>query len=417
MHDATVPRRTSSKLDKTKTPGVYRRHVTHCPREGRCKCPYVLVTTHRGKQTKQAFASYKAACEAKGDRTGTDRKAPAARTPFEDYARAWIASNQGRTARGFDDDTRKSYGRALELYAIPHFGRTPLRDIERRDIDKLITKLQRQRRELSAVTIARLRRDGLSDAEIDKRRKGLSATTIAKYLAPVRAMFADAVERGDMSVNPALRLRINAKAQRSAVDAEEHEREKTITRAELHAILTEVPEDWRLLFELLAGTGCRISEALGLDWTDVGSDGDHTTLRIERQWYRGTLKPNAKTEAGERTIDLDAALAAKLWQRGADAAGPMFATRSGTRLNDRNLRRVLDAACQRAGVSGVGFHTFRHTHGSMLIDDGWTIPEVSERLGHADPAITARVYAHAQRDRRRVVPSFRNSIESPAAAS
>jgi hypothetical protein len=42
----------------------------------------------------------------------------------------------------------------------------------------------------------------------------------------------------------------------------------------------------------------------------------------------------------------------------------------------------------------------------MLIDDGWTIPEVSERLWHADPAITAQVYAHKLRDRRRVVPSF-----------
>ena len=42
----------------------------------------------------------------------------------------------------------------------------------------------------------------------------------------------------------------------------------------------------------------------------------------------------------------------------------------------------------------------------MLIDQGWTIPEVSERLGHADPSITAKVYSHKLRDRRRAVPSF-----------
>lgn len=230
------------------------------------------------------------------------------------------------------------------------------------------------------------------------------------------------------SLGQQVRMRINAKAKR---DTDDPDREKTLTLAELHAILRVIPDQHRLLFELLAGTGCRISEALGLDWTDLRADGDHTTLRIERQWYRGTLKRNAKTEAGERTVDLDADLVAKLWQRGADATGPMFATRTGKRLSDRNLRRVLDAvthpqkrrdgtiveALVGPGLEWVSFHTFRHTHGSMLIDQGWTIPEVSERLGHADPAITARVYSHKLRDRRREVPSFSRPIEALEPAS
>jgi integrase len=79
----------------------------------------------------------------------------------------------------------------------------------------------------------------------------------------------------------------------------------------------------------------------------------------------------------------------------------MFHTRTGARLSDRNLRRVLDRAVVKASVIGVSHHSFRHTHGSMLLDEGWTIPEVSERLGHANPAITAAVYSHRMRDRRR----------------
>jgi integrase len=331
---------------------------------------YVVVTVHRGKQTKTFHPTIGLAREARGDRTGTERKPPAARTPFDEYALAWVDSCQGRTSRGFDADTRAGYKRALELYAIPHLGRTPLRDIDRRDIDDLITKMQ---------------------------CKGLSAASIAAYLAPVRAMFSDAVERGDIAANPALRMRINAKAGRDR-DRDDAPAEKTLTRAELSALLDATPDRWRLLFELLKGTGVRISEALGLDWTDLAQRGESTTLRIERQWYRGKLKPNAKTEAGERTIALDAGLAARLWAAGADSTGPMFATRTGQRLNDRNLRRVLDSAAARAGVVGVSFHTFRHTHGSMLLEAGWTIPQVSKRLGHADPAITARVYSHAMRD-------------------
>lgn len=84
------------------------------------------------------------------------------------------------------------------------------------------------------------------------------------------------------TVNPAVKLRINAKAKKSAT-ADEPRREKTLTLAELHAILRAIPDQHRLLFDVLAGTGCRISEALGLDWTDLRADGDHTTLRIERQ--------------------------------------------------------------------------------------------------------------------------------------
>lgn len=130
---------------------------------------YVVVTRHRKRQVKTFHAKIAEAREAKSDRTGSARPAPQTKKPFEDYAREWVDHCQGRTARGFDADTRRSCRRALELYAIPHFERTPLRDIERRDVEKLITKMQRQ---------------------------GLSASSIGRYLATVRAMFADAVERG-----------------------------------------------------------------------------------------------------------------------------------------------------------------------------------------------------------------------------
>lgn len=317
---------------------------------------------------KTFHASYELAREARGDRTRTNRQAPQSRRPFDEYARGWIGSCQGRTVRGFDEDTRSSYRAILEAHAIPHFGSMPLRDIERKDVKALIAKLQRQ---------------------------GLSPATISRYIAPLRSMFSDAVEDGELTVNPALRLTINAKARK----AECRERVKLLTRAELAAVLAAIPEQHRLLFEVLAGTGCRISEALGLECRDLGDDG--RTLRIERQWYRGKLKPNTKTEAGARTIELSPELAVKLWAIGADRIGPLFHTRTGKHLSDRNMRRVLDAATAKVGITGVGLHTFRHTHGSILLDERWTIPEVSHRLGHADPAITARVYSHAMPDRTR----------------
>jgi len=356
------------KLERTNTPGIYRRHAASCSGKGKCACPYVVITRHRGKQAKTFHRTLDLAREAKADRTRTDRQAPQSRRPFDQYARQWVTTCQGRTVRGFDDDTRASYAASLEAHAIPHFTSTPLRDITRKDVRALVAKLQRQ---------------------------GLAASTIARYLAPVRALFSDGVEDGELAANPALRLTINAKAGRKSTD--EPAREKALTRAELSAVLAAIPEPHRLIFEVMAGTGCRVSEALGLEWRDLGENG--ATLRIERQWYRGTLKANTKTEAGKRTVKLSPELAARLWERGADATGPMFHTRTGQRLNDRNLRRVLDAATIKTGVVGVSYHTFRHTHGSMLLDQGWSIADVADRLGHANPAITAQVYSHRMRDR------------------
>jgi integrase len=47
-----------------------------------------------------------------------------------------------------------------------------------------------------------------------------------------------------------------------------------------------------------------------------------------------------------------------------------------------------------AKVPDVGLHTLRHTHASMLIAANVDIVEISKRLGHADPSITLKVYAH-----------------------
>jgi hypothetical protein len=119
-------------LIRTGTPGVYCRGSR-----------YVAVTLRRGRQHKTFHHTLAEAREARSDRSGRARPAPQTRQPFDTYARAWVEDYQGRTRRGFDEDTRKSYRRALELYAIPHFGATPLREIDRESVGGLVGKLQR----------------------------------------------------------------------------------------------------------------------------------------------------------------------------------------------------------------------------------------------------------------------------------
>jgi integrase len=211
-------------------------------------------------------------------------------------------------------------------------------------------------------------------------------------------MFSDAVEDGALAANPALRLAINSKARPKAKSGKP-ERVKTMTRAELAALLTVVKgERDKIFFEVLAHTGCRISEGLGLDCTDIQKRGDRRfTLRIERQWYRGKLKRYTKSANGLRTITLPPQLGRKLWEMCADRAGPMFCTRTGMRLSDRNMSRVLERAEKDAKLPHVSPHSLRHTHGSMLLDEGWPITDVAARLGD-DVQTVAKTYARKLRD-------------------
>jgi integrase len=49
---------------------------------------------------------------------------------------------------------------------------------------------------------------------------------------------------------------------------------------------------------------------------------------------------------------------------------------------------------ERLGLPEITFHALRHTHASMLIASGLDIVTVSKRLGHANPNVTLKTYAH-----------------------
>ena len=345
-----------AKMERTATPGVYRRGSR-----------YVVCWRYRGDQYRKSFRTYAEAVEAKGRRmAGNDRK-PATQATLADYKDEWLAGYAGRTARGFTENTRSAYRYALGL-AIEHFDGDP------------------PRRE---TKLAEIEPGDVRNYVVWLGRRDLSSASVVSYMTPLRAMFATAAEDGVLRVNPCATVRVNARR-----DDEEEEPETTaMTRVELARVLAELPPEWQPFFELLAKTGLRVSEALGLDWADV-EFGGRPVLHVRRQFYRGTVK-RLKTRTGKRDLPLSPGLARALWTaRPAGADGPVFRTRNGTRYLDRNVRRILDPATERAGVPWAWFHTFRHTCASMLFEGGKNIKQVAEWLGHTDPAFTLRTYVH-----------------------
>ena len=223
--------------------------------------------------------------------------------------------------------------------------------------------------------------------------EGMAPSSVRKRLAPLKAMFATAVEDGAIPRDPTRAVRVSGR--RSDGEVEE-ERVHAVTREQLGRFLAEVPEEWRLFFELLAHGGLRISEQIGLDCGDV-LFGERPRLRVERQHCKGETR-GLKYES-RREVPLAPGMARRLWvlteggRRPKDA--PLFPNARGGRLSESNLRyRVLDKVRERADLPWVTFHTFRHTCASLLFEAGKDVKQVSEWLGHADPAFTLRTYVH-----------------------
>ena len=106
-------------------------------------------------------------------------------------------------------------------------------------------------------------------------------------MAPLKATLADAYENGLVTVD-ASRVRVVVSDRRRARSLKPAS--KRLTGEQTATILAAIPERYRLLFLLLACTGRRISEALGLQWQDLEQTPAGPVLKIRRKSYRGKLK-------------------------------------------------------------------------------------------------------------------------------
>jgi integrase len=156
------------------------------------------------------------------------------------------------------------------------------------------------------------------------------------------------------------------------------------------------------LIVLLAYTGMRAREALGLRWQDI--DLDAATIRLRWQLGRDDrVYAPLKTDAGERDILVLPALRRRLiahrlaspWTRPGD---PVFAATSGKPKAYRNFRRALALVADELGLDLVA-HDFRRSYASFLIvaaraDEA----AVTALMGHANIETTRRIYAGDWRD-------------------
>ena len=271
-------------------------------------------------------------------------------------------------------------------YVVDRIGRTPLVDVNGATLDHLYAELVR---------------------EGGAKGQPLAASTVHDVHRTLHKAFADAIRWQVLDRNPSEaseppRLDRVAEDARDALHA--------WSADELRRFLTATA-DHRLgsLFYVAATTGMRRSELLGLRWSDV--DTAKASLRVAQKLVTGAdgyeLRRSTKTQAGARTIDLDAAtldvlakhrvaqnkLRLMLGEGYADH-GLVFAQPDGTPMPPPALTQAFRRAVRNADVPRIRLHDVRHTHATLLLKAGEPVAVVSERLGHASSVVTMTIYAH-----------------------
>jgi integrase len=167
----------------------------------------------------------------------------------------------------------------------------------------------------------------------------------------------------------------------------------TVEAAEVETILSAAKDHYRILYALLAGSGLRISEALGLEiGKHLPEDCSIVLVRQQRSKKGSTIEPYPKTDAGFRNVDLDPTLASLLKTYISNRpSGFLFETPSGLPLSPRNITRdSLHPILKAMGRESAGFHIFRRFRESILQMSEVRTLLIDYWMGHANGEMAGR---------------------------
>ena len=239
-------------------------------------------------------------------------------------------------------------------------------------------------------------------------RRALSPRSVAYVHTILHRAFRDAVRWNLIVRNPA------DQADPPRARPSDRVRARTWTGEEIARFLEATTESRHApLWRLIATTGLRRGEALGLRWEDV--DLAKARMSINRTLvqigdYRsgdtGLAWGTPKTARGRRAISLDPETAAALkahrarqrQERLASAGyvdeGLMFADRKGRPLHPKVVSNQFRKAVARHEMPYLSVHGLRHSWATLALQAGIHPKIVQERLGHSTISITLDIYSH-----------------------
>ena len=224
---------------------------------------------------------------------------------------------------------------------------------------------------------------------------GATSRTVARRIAALRRYFGWAIRRNMATIDPTEAMHTPKTKGRLPRPLDE----QTVTTL----VTTEDPEapHWRrardrAALEILYGSGLRVSEVCSLELQSMSSD--KTTLRVMGKGSKERIVPlsSPATAAITHWLTLRSEVANET------SGNALLLSSRGKPVGRRDVARLLDEACERAGiVGGTHPHALRHSFATHLMDNGADTRSIQELLGHSDAATTQR-YTHVSKERLRL---------------
>ncbi|AKS22818.1 MAG: hypothetical protein C75L2_00020097 [Leptospirillum sp. Group II 'C75'] len=254
--------------------------------------------------------------------------------------------------------TFRGYRSAVHHRLLPAFGHVKMKDLTTQAVRKWIGSL----------------------TDISNKR-------INNLLTPLRAIFADAYQDGQINRNPLDRIRNLPLATKEP---------EPFTPEEISRILAAADPISRNLFQFAFWSGLRTSELIGLEWGDV--DFKKGFVSVRRAVLRGHVK-ETKTKSGHRDIVLliPAREALERQMEYTFLLGPkgrVFChplTRKAFWM-DQEIYRFWDSLLRKAGVPFRNPYQTRHTYASLLLSAGENPMFVAQQMGHRDWGMIRKRY-------------------------
>jgi len=291
-----------------------------------------------------------------------------------EYAAQWLEAVRLQRRLG----TYRNYEYCLRCHVLPTLGARELGTVRRSDVRSLVTMLLRD--------------------------TGLKASTTKTVIIALRSLFSAAVEDELIPYNVAsapkklIQQRSDEGGGRPALMGDDLVR--FLRAAEL---LTPA---FFPVFLLMARTGVRIGEALGLQWDDL--DFTRRRARIVRQaWPKGRIGPTKTGRPHE--VDLSAQLVTVLQQHRASIVGPWcFPGAMGWPYSRSTLHLAFRQIAAGLGLDAhCSPHSLRHGFASTLLAKGVPLAYVQRALNHTDPKLTSSLYgSHAPNENVAAVDSL-----------
>lgn len=258
-------------------------------------------------------------------------------------------------------------------------------------------------------SIGRVRLDHLKPIHFqklytEKRQSGLASSTIRLIHNVCRRALNWAVRMGMLARSPVDQV----------TPPQVVQKEMKFWTAEEAKTFLETAEDspYYTAFYVAIFTGMRMGELRALKWTDIDWEGSRISIRRRVQFKRGeiVIQSGTKTSKHGRVIEISESVVARLkkhrvaqakqlLQLGGNRDNWVFLSPKGNLLPDITLYKAFIRLTKKAGLPQIRFHDLRHTHATLLLQQGVHPKIVSERLGHSTISMTLDIYSH-------VIPSM-----------